>query len=55
MIAPKMPRGTVRRGSFTSSAMLASVSKPMNAKNAMKLPARTPRTPASVEGSIPAT
>src|SRR6185312_6526941 len=38
-IAPRMARGITRRASLTSSAIFAMVSKPRNAKKAMKAPA----------------
>ncbi len=37
-----MPRGRVRWGSFTSSALVATTSKPMNAKNTSEAPASRP-------------
>ena len=42
---PMMPRGTFRCGSFVSSAVVATMSKPMNAKNTRAAPAITPAKP----------
>src|SRR5690606_14335606 len=42
---PKMPSGSVRCGSFTSSADVATTSKPMNAKNTSAAPESTPAIP----------
>ena len=49
---PRMPRGTVRCGSLVSSAVVATTSKPMNAKNTSAAPDSTPITPYAV-GSSP--
>lgn len=38
----KMPRGTSRCGFLVSSAVVATTSKPMNAKNTIDAPASTP-------------
>ena len=43
-----MPRGTVRCGSLVSSAVVATTSKPMNAKNTSAAPDRMPMTPYAV-------
>jgi hypothetical protein len=42
---PMMPRGRSFLGSFVSSAAVATMSKPMNAKNTIDAPARMPPTP----------
>ncbi|MNV78061.1 hypothetical protein D3C71_1715310 [compost metagenome] len=42
---PKMPRGRLRCGSRTSSAEVATTSKPMNAKNTSAAPEITPVQP----------
>src|SRR3546814_16578299 len=42
---PKMPSGSVRCGSLTSSADVATTSKPMKAKNTSAAPDSTPATP----------
>ncbi len=49
---PRMPRGTARCGFFVSSAVVATTSKPMNAKNTSAAPDRMPTTP-YVVGSRP--
>ena len=42
---PRMPRGMSRCGSSVSSAVVATMSKPMNAKNTIDAPASTPYQP----------
>ncbi len=42
---PKMPRGTSRCGSLVSSAVVATTSNPMNAKNTIDAPASRPYQP----------
>ncbi|CPU67332.1 Uncharacterised protein [Mycobacteroides abscessus] len=42
---PRMPRGRVRCGSLASSAVVATTSNPMKAKNTSAAPARRPMTP----------
>ena len=39
---PRMPRGMSRCGFLVSSAVVATMSKPMNAKNTIEAPAMTP-------------
>ena len=41
----RMPRGTSRCGFLVSSAMVATMSKPTNAKNTIEAPASTPYQP----------
>ena len=41
----RMPRGTSRCGFLVSSAMVATMSNPMNAKNTIEAPASTPYQP----------
>ncbi|CNH68265.1 Uncharacterised protein [Mycobacterium tuberculosis] len=41
----RIPRGTSRCAFLVSSAMVATMSKPMNAKNTIDAPARTPYQP----------
>ena len=40
-----MPRGTSRCGLWVSSAVVATMSKPMKAKNTIEAPAMTPAMP----------
>ena len=40
-----MPRGTSRCGLLASSAVVATMSKPMKAKNTIAAPEMTPATP----------
>ena len=40
-----MPRDTSRCGFLVSSAVVATMSKPMNAKNTIEAPANTPYQP----------
>ena len=47
-----MPRGTSRCGFLASSAVVATMSKPMNAKNTTAAPATTPAMPKTA-GSMP--
>ena len=42
---PRIPRGTSRWGFLVSSAVVATMSKPMNAKNTRAAPATTPAKP----------
>ena len=42
---PRMPRGTLRCGFFVSSAVVATTSKPMNAKNTRLAAASRPYQP----------
>src|ERR671911_31303 len=49
---PRMPRGRSRCGFFASSAVVATTSKPMNAKNTSDAPAMMPLTP-KVDGTKP--
>src|SRR3954463_11676179 len=42
---PMIPRGTAFCGFFVSSAVVATMSKPMNAKNTSEAPASRPKTP----------
>src|SRR6478609_3356048 len=51
---PSTPRGTARCGFLVSSAVVATTSKPMNAKNTSAAPDRTPMTP-YCDGSKPDT
>ena len=41
----RMPRGTSRCGFLVSSAVVATMSKPMNAKNTIDAPASRPYQP----------
>jgi len=49
-----MPRGRLRCGSRVSSAVVATTSNPMNAKNTSAAPDRTPTMP-YIDGSRPVT
>ncbi len=49
---PRMPRGMSRCGFLVSSAVVATMSNPMNAKNTIEAPAMTPARPYTA-GSMP--